>query len=65
MNARIKTSKPHSLIFTMGVHYRKLDSAVNSLAWLQGTVPYNQKFNIVRFIIEILHWLHALRESEV
>lgn len=40
MNAKNLDLKARSLVFTMGVHYHsKLYSAVNSLAWLRGTVP--------------------------
>lgn len=60
MNAKNPVLKA-PLIFTMGVRYSKLYSAVNSLAWLRGTVPYSQKFVIARFIIAGAncrrHWL--------
>jgi len=35
----------------MGIHYRKLSSAVNSLAWLRGTVACSQRFATGRFTI--------------
>ena len=35
----------------MGVHYGKLNSAVNSPVRLRGTVPYGQKIIIARLIV--------------
>jgi len=36
----------------MGVHYSKQSSAVNSLVWLPGTIPYSQRLVTKSFNIQ-------------
>ena len=52
MNAENQDLKVTFTNFTMGVHYSKQSSALNSLVWLRGTLPYSQRFFTKRFNIQ-------------